>query len=154
MTGHSTCLIARPFIELQDFSHTHLFSVWAIPHDDRLEENTASCTTWWYGSHFAIFHLTDQSLALGSVDDYAPPGYFSTNLSNSIRVELTSTWRTTLHWYTFPEESSMPKILLDVMNNRQISANDIMMLIDSETSRMTGASLLLVNLLVPCFTHM
>ncbi|KAK0440865.1 glycosyl hydrolase family 92-domain-containing protein [Desarmillaria tabescens] len=75
----------------------------------------------------------------GSVDDYASPGYFSTNLSNSIRVELTSTRRTALHRYTFPEESTTPRILLDVTNDGQISANGITMLIDAETGRMTAS---------------
>ncbi|KAK0209677.1 glycosyl hydrolase family 92-domain-containing protein [Armillaria fumosa] len=78
-------------------------------------------------------------LSDGSADDYASPGYFSTNLSNSIRVELTSTRRAALHRYTFPEESTTPRILLDVTNDGQISTNDITMLINSETGRMTAS---------------
>ncbi|KAK7014456.1 hypothetical protein VNI00_019350 [Paramarasmius palmivorus] len=58
-------------------------------------------------------------LADGSPDDFASPGYFSTNLSNSIRVELTSTRRAALHRYTFPIESTTPRILLDVTNDGQ-----------------------------------
>ncbi|KII83240.1 glycoside hydrolase family 92 protein [Plicaturopsis crispa FD-325 SS-3] len=38
----------------------------------------------------------------GTPDDAASPGYFSTNLSTGIRVELTATRRTALHRYTFP----------------------------------------------------
>ncbi|KAK1229538.1 hypothetical protein PQX77_007364 [Marasmius sp. AFHP31] len=75
----------------------------------------------------------------GSPDDFASPGYFSTNLSNSIRVELTSTRRTALHRYTFPVESRIPRILLDVTNDGQISGVDPEMTIDPETGRMTAS---------------
>ncbi|KAF8920528.1 glycoside hydrolase family 92 protein [Mucidula mucida] len=74
----------------------------------------------------------------GSPDDAASPGYFSTNLTNSIRVELTATRRTALHRYTFPPASKTPRILLDVTNDGQLSANDITMLVDPDTGRMTG----------------
>lgn len=77
---------------------------------------------------------------LGTPDDDAFPGYFSTNLSNSIRVELTATRRTALHRYTFPVDSVTPRILLDVTNDGQSSANDITMLIDPKSGRMTGVS--------------
>ncbi|PBK91992.1 glycoside hydrolase family 92 protein [Armillaria gallica] len=80
----------------------------------------------------------DSRKILRSVDDYASPGYFS-NLSNSIRVELTSTQRTALHRYTFPEESTTPRIFLDVKNDGQISTNDITMLINPETGHMTAS---------------
>ncbi|KAF9052316.1 glycoside hydrolase family 92 protein [Hymenopellis radicata] len=75
----------------------------------------------------------------GSPDDAASPGYFSTNLTNSIRVELTATRRTALHRYTFPPASKTPRILLDVTNDGQISANDITMLVDPDTGRMTAS---------------
>ncbi|KIY66915.1 glycoside hydrolase family 92 protein [Cylindrobasidium torrendii FP15055 ss-10] len=78
-------------------------------------------------------------LADGSPDDFASPGYFATNLSNSIRVELTATRRTALHRYTFPIDSTTPRILLDVTNDGQLSASDITMLIDPDTGRMTGS---------------
>ncbi|KAI3611728.1 glycoside hydrolase family 92 protein [Moniliophthora roreri] len=74
----------------------------------------------------------------GSPDDFASPGYFSTNLSNSIRVELASTRRTALHRYTFPAESVTPRILLDVTNDGQISGIDPTMVIDPETGRIIG----------------
>ncbi|KAJ8088712.1 hypothetical protein PM082_013955 [Marasmius tenuissimus] len=75
----------------------------------------------------------------GSPDDFASPGYFSTNLSNAIRVELTSTRRTALHRYTFPAESTTPRILLDVTNDGQISGVNPEMTIDPETGRMTAS---------------
>ncbi len=81
-----------------------------------------------------------QVLSSGSPDDAASPGYFSTNLTNSIRVELTATRRTALHRYTFPPASKTPRILLDVTNDGQLSANDITMLVDPDTGRMTGPS--------------
>ncbi|EEB97892.1 hypothetical protein MPER_02694, partial [Moniliophthora perniciosa FA553] len=74
----------------------------------------------------------------GSPDDFASPGYFSTNLSNSIRVELASTRRTALHRYTFPAESITPRIFLDVTNDGQISGIDPTMVIDPETGRLIG----------------
>ncbi|KAK1226708.1 hypothetical protein PQX77_010311 [Marasmius sp. AFHP31] len=76
--------------------------------------------------------------ALGSPDDFASPGYFSTNLLNSICVELASTRRTALR-YTFPAESITPRILLDVTNDGQISGVDPEMSIDPETGRMAGS---------------
>ena len=87
-----------------------------------------------------LSHPTSYIYYLGSPDDFASPGYFSTNLSNSIRVELTSTRRTALHRYTFPTESNTPRILLDVTNDGQISGINPEMTIDPETGRMTGES--------------
>ncbi|KAJ7051298.1 glycoside hydrolase family 92 protein [Mycena amicta] len=58
----------------------------------------------------------------GSPDDFASPGYFSTNLSTGVRVELTATRRTALHRYTFPANSTTPRILLDITNDGQVSA--------------------------------
>ncbi|KAJ2917985.1 hypothetical protein MD484_g2436, partial [Candolleomyces efflorescens] len=58
----------------------------------------------------------------GSPDDYASPGYFSTNLTNNIRVELTATRRTALHRYTFPAGTTHPRILVDIANDGQRSA--------------------------------
>ncbi|KAJ7214338.1 glycosyl hydrolase family 92-domain-containing protein [Mycena pura] len=57
----------------------------------------------------------------GSPDDFASPGYFSTNLSTGVRAELTATRRTALHRYNFPSNSTMPRILLDVTNDGQTS---------------------------------
>ncbi|KAF9261888.1 hypothetical protein L218DRAFT_463546 [Marasmius fiardii PR-910] len=75
----------------------------------------------------------------GTPDDFASPGYFSTNLSNSIRVELASTRRTALHRYTFPPESLTPRILLDVTNDGQVSGINPEMVIDTQTGRITAS---------------
>jgi predicted alpha-1,2-mannosidase len=72
----------------------------------------------------------------GTPDDFASPGYFSTNLSNSIRVELTSTRRVALHRYTFPPEVTHPRILLDVSNDGQASLTDIELTIDPRSGRL------------------
>ncbi|KAF9531262.1 glycoside hydrolase family 92 protein [Crepidotus variabilis] len=58
----------------------------------------------------------------GSPDDSASPGYFSTNLTNGIRVELTATRRASLHRYTFPSGTKQPRILVDITNDGQRSA--------------------------------
>lgn len=46
----------------------------------------------------------DKTSLFGGVlaDDAGSPGYFSTNLSSGVRVELTASRRTALHRYTFP----------------------------------------------------
>ncbi|KAJ6613163.1 glycoside hydrolase family 92 protein [Mycena sp. CBHHK59/15] len=72
----------------------------------------------------------------GTPDDFASPGYFSTNLSTGVRVELAATRRTGLHRYTFPANSTMPRILLDVTNDGQISTISPELNIDPETGRM------------------
>ncbi|KAK7458787.1 hypothetical protein VKT23_009792 [Stygiomarasmius scandens] len=87
----------------------------------------------------------------GSPDDNAVPGYFSTNLSNSIRVELAATRRTALHRYTFPPESTTPRILVDVTNDGQVSGIDPELTIDPDTGRIMGKyrfiSIQILNLL-------
>lgn len=83
----------------------------------------------------------------------ASPGYFSTNLSNSIRVELTSTRRTALHRYTFPSSSTHPRILIDVTNDGQVSGINPEMEIDPSTGRITGTSrLAIVAHSIKCLT--
>jgi putative alpha-1,2-mannosidase len=79
---------------------------------------------------------------LGSPDDFASPGYFSTNLSTGVRVELAATRRTGLHRYTFPASSTTPRILLDITNDGQISTISPELTINPETGRMMGALLL------------
>ncbi|KAF5320469.1 hypothetical protein D9611_010776 [Ephemerocybe angulata] len=66
----------------------------------------------------------------GSPDDWAEPGYFATNLSTSIRVELTSTRRTALHRYTFPPNTTNPRILVDVTNDGQRSSTNPIVRVD------------------------
>ncbi|KXN83541.1 hypothetical protein AN958_01250 [Leucoagaricus sp. SymC.cos] len=77
----------------------------------------------------------------GSPDDFASPGYFSTNLTNSIRVELTATRRTALHRYTFPAGTEHPRLIVDITNDGQRSGANPSMTIDPNTGKVTdGAS--------------
>lgn len=82
-------------------------------------------------------------LSDGSPDDAASPGYFASNLSTLIRVELTATRRTALHRYTFPStttRSTEPRILVDITNDAQDSAQGPTVLIDPNTGRITGGA--------------
>ncbi|KAF8965760.1 glycoside hydrolase family 92 protein [Flammula alnicola] len=76
----------------------------------------------------------------GLPDDAASPGYFSTNLSNSIRVELTATRRTALHRYTFPAGTTNPRILVDITNDGQKSSTNPEMTLDPATARVIGGA--------------
>ncbi|KAJ7096562.1 glycosyl hydrolase family 92-domain-containing protein [Mycena belliarum] len=76
----------------------------------------------------------------GSPDDFASPGYFSTNLSTGVRVELAATRRTGLHRYTFPASSTTPRILLDITNDGQVSAITPELNINPKTGRMTASA--------------
>ncbi|KAJ7624866.1 glycoside hydrolase family 92 protein [Roridomyces roridus] len=75
----------------------------------------------------------------GTPDDFASPGYFSTNLSTGVRVELAATRRTGLHRYTFPANSTTPRILLDVTNDGQVSGIMPTLNIDHTTGRMKAS---------------
>ncbi|KAF9259596.1 glycoside hydrolase family 92 protein [Marasmius fiardii PR-910] len=75
----------------------------------------------------------------GTPDDFASPGYFSSNLSNNIRVELTATRRAALHRYTFPSSSNLPRLLID-LNDGQQSSRDHEMTLDSKTARVQGGA--------------
>ncbi|KAF9059872.1 glycoside hydrolase family 92 protein [Rhodocollybia butyracea] len=74
----------------------------------------------------------------GSVDDAASPGYFATNLSTDIRVELTATHRTALHRYTFPSNSTEPRLLLDLTTDGMKQGYKPTMLIEPIKARITG----------------
>ncbi|KAF4613241.1 hypothetical protein D9613_010771 [Agrocybe pediades] len=76
----------------------------------------------------------------GLPDDFASPGYFSTNLSNSIRVELTATRRTALHRYTFPAGTANPRLLVDITNDGQKSSTNPVMTLDPDTARVVGGA--------------
>ncbi|KAH9474533.1 putative secreted glycosidase [Psilocybe cubensis] len=76
----------------------------------------------------------------GLPDDFASPGYFSTNLSNSIRVELTATRRTALHRYTFPAGTTNPRLLVDITNDGQKSSTHPVMTLDPDTARVEGGA--------------
>ncbi|THH17239.1 hypothetical protein EW146_g3530 [Bondarzewia mesenterica] len=80
-------------------------------------------------------------LSDGSPDDFASPGYFSTNLSSGVRVELTSTRRASIQRHTFPAtESVLPRIVVDLTNDGQQSSTDPVMLVDPDTGRVTGGA--------------
>ncbi|KAF8797553.1 hypothetical protein BYT27DRAFT_7228919 [Phlegmacium glaucopus] len=76
----------------------------------------------------------------GFPDDFASPGYFSTNLSNSVRVELTSTRRTALHRYTFPAGTTNPRILVDLTNDGQKSSTNPVMTLDPDNAQVQGGA--------------
>ncbi|KAF5368241.1 hypothetical protein D9757_011215 [Collybiopsis confluens] len=76
----------------------------------------------------------------GSVDDFASPGYFASNLSTGIRVELTTTRRTALHRYTFPANSSQPRLLVDLTDDGQQSGSEVKMALNPSTGRVTGGA--------------
>ncbi|KAF9461880.1 glycoside hydrolase family 92 protein [Collybia nuda] len=79
-------------------------------------------------------------LANGKPDDFASPGYFSTNLSNSIRVELTATRRTALHRYTFPDGTKNPRIAVDITNDGSQSSTNPVMTLDPNTAQVVGGA--------------
>ncbi|KAI0319725.1 glycoside hydrolase family 92 protein [Amylostereum chailletii] len=111
-------------------------------------------------SHFKIFpHIncgafescpTDLSnrkvsrnvLSDGSADDFASPGYFSTNLSSGVRVEMTSTEHASIQRHTFSPSSdgSPPRINVDISNAAGNSATVPFVQIDPTTGRVTGGA--------------
>ncbi|KAF7966871.1 hypothetical protein HWV62_36683 [Athelia sp. TMB] len=76
----------------------------------------------------------------GTPDDFASPGYFSTNLSTGIRVELTATRRTALHRYTFPTSSIHPRIAVDISDDGSLSSTDVEGIVNPTTGRVTGGA--------------
>lgn len=99
------------------------------------------------GSSFAIHGSTV------APDDYGRPGYFSTNLSTGVRVELTATRRAALHRYTFPsrpasttapirpnETDWRPRILVDITNDGKFSGAYPYVDIIPESGRITGGA--------------
>ncbi|KAI0037991.1 glycoside hydrolase family 92 protein [Auriscalpium vulgare] len=94
----------------------------------------------------------------GSPDDAASPGYFASNLSTGIRVEMTATRRTSLQRHTFPAPagpSSPPSaspsspyshdiphgiVNVDISNDGQISSQSPSVYINPHTGRVTGGS--------------
>ncbi|KAI9068178.1 glycoside hydrolase family 92 protein [Trametes sanguinea] len=81
-----------------------------------------------------------KTLADGSPDDAAEPGYFASNLSTDIRVELTATRRAALHRYTFPANATIPRLVVDITNDGQQSNSVPIVTIDPDTGRVTGGS--------------
>ncbi|KAF8632830.1 hypothetical protein AX15_001660 [Amanita polypyramis BW_CC] len=81
-----------------------------------------------------------KTLPDGSADDYASPGYFSSNLTNGIRVELAATRRTALHRYTFPAGTTEPRLLVDILNDGQKSGQNPVMTLDPNTAQVKGGA--------------
>ncbi|KAI0260073.1 glycoside hydrolase family 92 protein [Gloeopeniophorella convolvens] len=81
-------------------------------------------------------------LSNGSPDDFASPGYFSTNLSTGVRVELTATRRTSLQRHTFPSRSDgrVPRINVDITNDGQQSSTVPSMIVNPNTGRVMGGA--------------
>uniref|UniRef100_A0A0W0FVN3 Glycoside hydrolase family 92 protein n=1 Tax=Moniliophthora roreri TaxID=221103 RepID=A0A0W0FVN3_MONRR len=77
----------------------------------------------------------------GRPDDFASPGYFSTNLSNTLRVELTATSRAALHRYTFPKNTTLPRILVDITNDGIRSSTNQELILDEKTARVKGGAM-------------
>ncbi|KAI0697371.1 glycoside hydrolase family 92 protein [Cytidiella melzeri] len=136
---------ANPIFNVTGFSQLHddgtggsiplsLFKVFPFAFcgtDDKFEQ----CPTSLDGRKVLRKTLSD-----GSPDDFAEPGYFASNLSTNIRVELTSTRRTALHRYTFPAGTQNPRIMVDVTNDGQQSSTDPIMLLNGTTARVTGGA--------------
>ncbi|KAK7690246.1 hypothetical protein QCA50_006901 [Cerrena zonata] len=76
----------------------------------------------------------------GKPDDAAEPGYFTTNLSTGIKVELTATRRVALHKYTFPTGTQNPRILVDLIDDGQQSGQNPTMQINPDTGRIQGGA--------------
>ncbi|KAI0658157.1 glycoside hydrolase family 92 protein [Cubamyces menziesii] len=79
-------------------------------------------------------------LADGSPDDAAEPGYFASNLSTNIHVELTATRRAALHRYTFPSSATIPRLVVDITNDGQQSNSLPIVHIEPDTGRVTGGA--------------
>lgn len=96
-----------------------------------------------YMTHRKTLRVTKED---GTPDDFGTPGYFSSNLSTGIRVELTATRRTALHRYTFPpkpEESQTdwrPRIILDITNDGQKSGYAAKVDIKPEVGRVMASA--------------
>ncbi|KAG6841013.1 hypothetical protein C0991_002643 [Blastosporella zonata] len=107
------------------------FKIWAFPQCSSFE----TCQTSLNSRKILRKVLPD-----GSPDDFASPGYFSTNLTNALRVELTATRRTALHRYTFPPGTTNPRIMLDLTNDGQHSSTDPVLTLDPDTGKLEGGA--------------
>lgn len=102
----------------------------------------------------ADFAPNEHALPGGGVaDDYGSPGYFSTNLTGGIRVELTATRRTALHRYTFPSQDEneqnlaynnaddwRPRLIVDITNDGMGTGTNPFLNIDNSTGRVMGGA--------------
>ncbi|OJA21261.1 hypothetical protein AZE42_02535 [Rhizopogon vesiculosus] len=124
--GNQAGYDANPIFSATGFSQLHdsgtgggaslsNFKLWPLPECDSF----ASCNTSMYARQTLRAVLPD-----GSPDDAGSPGYFATNLSTGVQVELTASRRTALHRYTFPKSSREPRIVVDITNDGLISNTD------------------------------
>ncbi|TRM65199.1 glycosyl hydrolase family 92-domain-containing protein [Schizophyllum amplum] len=81
-----------------------------------------------------------KTLEDGTPDDYATPGYFASNLSSDVRIELTATRRAALHRYTFPANTTEPRILVDITNDGMQSSTDVQGSVDPLSGRVVGGA--------------
>lgn len=72
-----------------------------------------------------------------NLTDDAAPGYFTTTLNNSIKLEATSTRRAGLERFTFPKNSPKPYFVLDLSNDLPNSFSGGVMDIDPVAGRIT-----------------
>ncbi|THV06347.1 glycoside hydrolase family 92 protein [Dendrothele bispora CBS 962.96] len=107
------------------------FKIWALPNCTEFRHCPTSLDS---------RKVLRKVLPDGSPDDFASPGYFSTNLSNSMRVELTAARRTAIHRYTFPTNTTEPRMIVDITNDGQQSAIDTTMVLNSTTARVVGGA--------------
>ncbi|KAG1871150.1 glycoside hydrolase family 92 protein [Suillus tomentosus] len=107
------------------------FKLWPLPECDSF----ASCNTTLFFRKTLRKVLPD-----GSPDDTGSPGYFATNLSTGVQVELTASRRTALHRYTFPPSSREPRIVVDITNDGMHSATEPVVNINTTTGRVTGGA--------------
>ncbi|PCH36943.1 glycoside hydrolase family 92 protein [Wolfiporia cocos MD-104 SS10] len=110
------------------------FKLWAFA-ECPVDDSFAACPTSLESRKVLRNILPD-----GSPDDYAEPGYFASNLSTGIRVELTATRRTALHRYTFPANTANPRLLVDITNDGQMSNTIPVMTLNASTARVIGGA--------------
>ncbi|EIW86530.1 glycoside hydrolase family 92 protein [Coniophora puteana RWD-64-598 SS2] len=76
----------------------------------------------------------------GTPDDAGSPGYFASNLSTGIRVELTAASRAALHRYTFPASSTLPRMIVDITNDGLNSNTEPVISVDPTSGRVVGGA--------------
>lgn len=107
------------------------FKLWPLPEC----KSFASCNT-----SMSVRKTLRKVLPDGSPDDAGSPGYFATNLSTGVQVELTASRRTALHRYTFPPSSREPRIVVDITNDGLTSNTEPVVNVNTATGRVTGGA--------------
>lgn len=152
-------LAVNTIIQFQNIPVCPMFIIREMSYFDCEPKTTQKHITRWFDFFPPVYPKSTLSwnlCLLGSPDDFASPGYFSTNLvhiclpnlfcisrilqSNSIRVELTSTRRAALHRYTFPAGTTNPRILVDLTNDGQKSSTNPVMTLDPDNAQVQGGA--------------